>query len=168
MSKNSVKQTQLPIFNDPTDREPEPEGIDAMLRSLRTAGAPLEIALKSGGFSMDDYELWQDDESRQELVKEIRKAEADFCVRVLKQVVNSADMGNEKSAQWLLERRFTNLFGKTSKTSVTTSESRETEIVVEDIGSNLLSEITEEEFRLMAVEVLQRKIKQESSTGDDE
>ena len=89
-------------------------------------------------------------------------------MRVLKQVVNSADMGNEKSAQWLLERRFTNLFGKTSKASVTTSESRETEIIVEDIGSNLLSEITEEEFRLMAVEGLQRKIKQEGSTGDGE
>ena len=117
---------------------------------------------------MDDYKSWEEDESKSDLIREIRKAEADFCIRVLKQVVNAADMGNDKSAQWLLERRFTSFFGRPSKVATTKTESVETGVVVEEIRSDLLSEISEEEFRLMAVEVLQRKIKQEKVEGEEQ
>lgn len=152
------KQFVLPIFDEPKETEPLPQGIDAVVLALRHAGAPLEVALCSGGFSLDDYNEWLDDESKQELVLTIKKAEADFCIRALKQVVNSADMGDTKSAQWLLERRFPNMFGRPNKVSTSQVTDRESAIEVENIGTDLLSEITEEDFRLMAVEVLRRKM----------
>ena len=157
MSLVDNKQLALPMFDEPTIQPPEPEGIEAMLSALRQAGAPLEIALKSGGFTDSDYQGWLDDDESQGLIKQIRKAEADFCIRALKQVVNSADMGDAKSAQWLLERRYTAHFGRATKTSTSFSLEQE-EVVLEDIGTDLISEISEEEFRLMAVEILRKKM----------
>lgn len=166
MSSIDNKQWVLPIFGDPTAIEPEPEGVDAMLNALRQAGAPLEIALKSGGFTDEDYKAWLDNEESQDLIKEIRKAEADFCIRALKQVVNSADMGDAKSAQWLLERRYTAHFGRPSKSNTSVSLEQE-EIVIDEVGTDLLSEISEEEFRLMAVEVLRKKLTLSEETESD-
>ena len=159
-------QFVLPIFDEPKRQDPLPQGIDAVVHALRNAGAPLEVALCSGGFTMDDFNDWQDDESKQELVLTIRKAEADFCIRALKQVVNSADMGDTKSAQWLLERRFPSMFGRPTNKVSSQIIDKESVIEVENVGADLLSEITEEDFRLMAVEVLKRKMTTHETISD--
>ena len=165
---SNKNQFVLPIFDEPDKKEPLPQGIDAVVHALRNAGAPLEVALCSGGFTMSDYSEWLDDESKQELVATIKKAEADFCIRALKQVVNSADMGDTKSAQWLLERRFPNMFGRPNKVSTSQVIDKESAIEVESIGTDLLSEITEEDFRLMAVEVLRRKMTTHETVSDSD
>jgi len=159
------KQTSLPIFGDSIERpSPLPTGLEQVKKSL-ASGAPMDMALKSGGFTLDDYQAWRDSDEHQELIRELDKAEADFCVRCLKQVAIAADMGDVKSAQWLLERRFSSHFGRaTAKTSTKITE--EQIAIAEEIGGEVLNDLSEDEYRTLAVELLRRKISIEGESDD--
>ena len=150
-------QKTLPIFGDSIENGgPLPVGIEQGKASLAN-GAPLDVALKSGGFTLQEYESWKNDEDKEELIKELNKAEADFCVRCLRQVAVSADMGDVKSAQWLLERRFSAHFGRATAKSVKVSDEHQVAIV-EEIGGEVMHDMSEEDYRAVAVEILKRKI----------
>lgn len=159
-----MKQGTLPIFGDSVlEGGALPTGIEQVIRSL-SSGAPLDVALKSGGFTLEDYESWKASEDQQELCRAIDKAEADFCVRCIRQVAIAADMGDVKSAQWLLERRFSSHFGRASRGVVKTEESAV--VVAESIGGELMQEMSEDEYRLLAVEILKRKIAESGDSND--
>tara|TARA_R110002110_G_scaffold92555_18_gene241523 strand:+ start:1561 stop:2073 length:513 start_codon:yes stop_codon:yes gene_type:complete len=166
-----MKQGTLPLFGEDIDQggslpvgRPLPVGLDQVKLSL-SSGAPIDVALKSGGFTLEEYETWKADESKKDLIKDLHKAEADFCVRCLRQVAISADMGDVKSAQWLLERRFSTHFGRATAKSVTRITDEQVSIV-EEIGGEVLTEMTVDDYRSIAVEILKRKLTAEGEVGD--
>jgi len=86
-----------------------PQMIEAILAILRL-GHFREVAARKVGIAPSTLSSWisQDDELR----RQVEEAEADLEIRILRTVKDRA-RDDAKAAQWLLERRFRQRWGRT-------------------------------------------------------
>jgi len=135
-----------------------PEKHAAIITAIR-AGASRQAAAASVGIALGTLKEWlargEDRDEREStedfaaFAVDLRTAEAEFEQSLIQQVMSYSAMGDKpdwRGPAWLLERRFSQQWGKTTKTELTGKDGGSLKF---DVGTDV-SKLSDEQLRILA------------------
>ena len=96
----------------------------AVLLEAIELGASLKLAAGAAGISYETLRRWMregeasDSSPYAELVSQILEAEGRMAVKCMAHIQNAAGKGTWQASAWILERRFPDLYGRKTRTTI--------------------------------------------------